>query len=74
MNAKAEPDVMRSNIGDAARVDKRVYLKTMGFLGRHDARDLLPAVTCPVLILAGEHDNVTPPDTAESMRRCLASE
>ena len=34
---------------------------------RPDRRDLLPTLSCPVLVLVGEHDKVTPLDSAKTM-------
>jgi pimeloyl-ACP methyl ester carboxylesterase len=34
---------------------------------RPDRRDLLPSLDCPVLVLVGEHDKVTPLDSAKTM-------
>jgi pimeloyl-ACP methyl ester carboxylesterase len=35
--------------------------------GEHDARELLPEVECPVLVVAGERDSFTPAYLAEEM-------
>lgn len=34
---------------------------------RPDRRDLLPSLDCPVLVLVGEHDKVTPLDSAKTL-------
>lgn len=38
-----------------------------GMAARPDSLDLLPQITCPTLILVGEHDVLTPPSEAEAM-------
>jgi pimeloyl-ACP methyl ester carboxylesterase len=38
-----------------------------GMAARPDSMDLLPSITCPTLILVGEHDVLTPPGEAEAM-------
>ena len=38
-----------------------------GMAARPDSRDVLPLITCPTLILVGEHDTLTPPNEAEAM-------
>jgi pimeloyl-ACP methyl ester carboxylesterase len=37
------------------------FLRQLGAIGEFDALDRLPAVRCPVLLLAGEDDHVAPP-------------
>lgn len=39
--------------------------------GRMDFRRALAAVRCPVLVLAGERDPITPPAFGEDIARCL---
>jgi len=38
-----------------------------GMAARPDSRPLLPQITCPVLILVGEEDTLTPPADSEAM-------
>lgn len=50
-----------------ADVDMRVYLRALEIAGEHDARDVLPAVRIPVLVIVGERDWLTPCEAAESI-------
>jgi 3-oxoadipate enol-lactonase len=36
-----------------------------GIAQRADSSDLLPKITCPTLVIVGEHDALTPPDLAQ---------
>ncbi len=38
-----------------------------GMAARHDATGDLPSITVPTLVIAGEHDALTPPDEARAM-------
>jgi len=55
-----------------ARLDFRLYAKTLAALGRHDATDVLSHVSCPTLIVTGDRDVMTPSATAR--RICDAIE
>lgn len=54
-------------IRSVAGVEKRHYLRTMMALARHSARDVLPDLDCPAMIICGERDWVTPPRVARVM-------
>lgn len=64
-------DVFLSNVRDVAEADRRTYLRTMLELGRHDAWDVLPTLTAPALIIAGERDYLTPPKVAHEMAAAM---
>jgi pimeloyl-ACP methyl ester carboxylesterase len=55
-------------------VDFPMFLRMLRAAGEHDARDLLPHVEVPVLVVAGDRDTFTPPylarEMAESIPRC----
>ena len=40
-------------------------------IGRIDSRPDLAAITCPTLVLVGEHDILTPPDRAQEMAEAI---
>ncbi len=63
----ADPKIFDAAIRSVAGVEKRHYMKTMMALARHDARDVLPKMTCPAMIICGERDWVTPPRVARVM-------
>ena len=43
-----------------SNIDKRCFLEMAGYLAGHSARDLLPRIDVPTLIVAGTRDNFTP--------------
>jgi pimeloyl-ACP methyl ester carboxylesterase len=48
-------------------VDFPMFLRMLRAAGEHSARDLLPRITVPVLVVAGERDTFTPPYLAREM-------
>ena len=54
-------------VASVAGNEAKIYFGTLDELARHDARDMLPSIRCPVLIVAGEADWVTPVSAAEQM-------
>ncbi|MDR5696490.1 MAG: alpha/beta fold hydrolase [Armatimonadota bacterium] len=56
----------------ALRVPDHVLAACLkGMMDRPDSRDLLPNLGIPVLIVVGEEDALTPPDSARQMARSL---
>lgn len=53
--------------GDFLRLDFDAYSRIFRALGDHDARDVLPLVKVPMLVIAGDRDLFTPLDTAREM-------
>jgi pimeloyl-ACP methyl ester carboxylesterase len=55
-------------------VDFPMFLRMLRAAGQHDARDLLPNINVPVLVVAGDRDTFTPPylasEMAEAIPRC----
>src|SRR6185503_4124752 len=43
-----------------ARVDLPLFVEMLGHAGRHTAREILPTIAVPTLIVAGERDGFTP--------------
>jgi pimeloyl-ACP methyl ester carboxylesterase len=54
-----------------ASMDWKLYLHSLARLGDHDACDVLPEVSIPTLIIAGDRDLLTPPHTAEAIHRAV---
>jgi len=50
------------------KLDFEVYNKILATLGDHDARDVLPGLDRPVLIIAGDKDPMTPSWLSERMK------
>jgi pimeloyl-ACP methyl ester carboxylesterase len=55
-----------------AEVDVRLYLSMLAGAGRHSARDVLPRIEVPTLIIAGDRDGFTPPGLSEEMHQRIA--
>jgi pimeloyl-ACP methyl ester carboxylesterase len=47
-----------------AATSRGIAAASRGMALREDATDLLPAITCPTLVIVGEDDALTPPDLA----------
>jgi 3-oxoadipate enol-lactonase len=69
---RARRDLFHAIIDTVDRADKRIYMTTMKNLMAHDARDVLPSIRCPTLIVAGDNDWVTPPSAAQLMKDQVA--
>jgi pimeloyl-ACP methyl ester carboxylesterase len=54
-----------------ARVDLPLFIDMLAHAGRHSAREILPTVEVPALIIAGERDNMTPRALSEEMQRMI---
>lgn len=63
----APPEIMAEYFAHMQRLDPVVLLRMFRAMQLHTARDLLPDVACPVLVLAGEGDRLTPVSTAREM-------
>jgi pimeloyl-ACP methyl ester carboxylesterase len=54
-----------------ARVDVRLFLEMLAAAGRHTARELLPMIAVPTLIVSGDRDGFTPADLSTEMHRLI---
>jgi pimeloyl-ACP methyl ester carboxylesterase len=54
-----------------AGVDLPLFLDMLAHAGRHSARDVLPTIAVPTLIVAGERDHMTPRDLSEEMHELI---
>jgi pimeloyl-ACP methyl ester carboxylesterase len=54
-----------------ANVDLPLFLEMLAHAGRHSAREILPAVDVPALIVAGDRDGFTPLALSEEMHRLI---
>jgi pimeloyl-ACP methyl ester carboxylesterase len=52
-----------------AGLDVEVFLRTLRALGDHDASRILPHIDVPVLVVAGDHDRMTPRGLSQQMVR-----
>jgi pimeloyl-ACP methyl ester carboxylesterase len=54
-----------------ARVDVRLFLEMLAAAGRHTARELLPMIAVPTLIVSGDRDGFTPADLSTEMHQLI---
>jgi pimeloyl-ACP methyl ester carboxylesterase len=54
-----------------ARIDVRLFLNMLAGAGRHSAKDILPTVTVPTLVLSGKLDSFTPMSLSEEMHELI---
>jgi pimeloyl-ACP methyl ester carboxylesterase len=69
---RIDADALRDVAGDFQGLDFALYADQLRRLGEHDARDLLPQIDVPVLIITGDNDLMTPVFTARRMNRKIA--
>lgn len=68
---KAPPEIMAEYFAHMQRLDPVLLLRMFRAMQLHTARTLLPDVACPVLVLAGEGDTLTPVNTSREMAMLL---
>lgn len=66
---RARPEIFLADVRSTMQSESEAYFTTMRKLFEHDARDMLPAVRCPALVVAGGRDWVTPAGAAKQMAR-----
>ena len=54
-----------------AHLDPRLLAEVTASYLEHSAADVLPTITVPTLLVAGERDQLTPVATAERMQRAI---
>ncbi len=64
-------DIFRELVGEFAKLDFHLYAETLNELGNHDAKDVLEIVDCPVLVISGDRDLMTPVEKAMETARML---
>lgn len=64
-------DDMRPYVTHMRAMDPRLFLAMLGAAGEHSAEDLLPKISVPTLVIAGERDTFTPLFLAESMAKAI---
>ena len=71
-HADIDVDALRDVAAEFKTIDFEIYSDLLRELGHHDARDLLPAIDIPVLIITGDQDLMTPVFTARKMNQKIA--
>jgi pimeloyl-ACP methyl ester carboxylesterase len=64
-------DDFRPYIEHLARMDMRVFLRLARDMREHSARDVLPTISVPTLVVGGARDKFAPPVIAEQMHRAI---
>ena len=54
-----------------AQVDPQLFVDMLSHAGRHTARELLPDVRVPTLVVGGDRDGFTPVSLSEEMHRLV---
>jgi pimeloyl-ACP methyl ester carboxylesterase len=67
--ATIDREALAELAADFKDLDFALYAQLMAELGKHDARDLLPAIDVPVLIITGDKDAMTPLFIARRMNQ-----
>jgi pimeloyl-ACP methyl ester carboxylesterase len=65
------PEILKGVFDHTAAMDPRVVGRVVASYFEHSARDVLPTVRVPTLILAGDRDELTPVACAERMQRTI---
>jgi len=60
VNHELDRGVFRDMAGNFRHLDMHLYLEALLRLGEHDARDVLPSITAPTLLISSTHDRMTP--------------
>ncbi|MBI4512293.1 MAG: alpha/beta hydrolase [Deltaproteobacteria bacterium] len=75
---EVNPDLLRLDdfrpyLEHLSNMDPSLFLEMLEHAGRHSARELLPTIDVPTLIIAGDRDGFTPVHLSEEMHRSIAS-
>jgi pimeloyl-ACP methyl ester carboxylesterase len=69
VSMRVDQHAMAAVARDWVTMDFALYADILHRLGEHDARDILPAIDVPTLIITGSKDVFTPMETARTMNR-----
>jgi len=64
---------LRGRLGTHGEPDRRALAAGLGILQRSDLREAVPQVALPTLVIAGEHDRITPPGAGLALAAALPS-
>jgi pimeloyl-ACP methyl ester carboxylesterase len=54
-----------------SKIDVRLFIEMLAYAGRHSAKDLLPEIDVPTLVVSGERDGFTPPHLSAEMHQLI---
>jgi pimeloyl-ACP methyl ester carboxylesterase len=66
-----EPRDFMPYLEGMARIDTRLFVAMLSAAGQHSAEDLLPQISVPTLVIAGERDGFTPPERSRAMAAAI---
>lgn len=66
-----EPRDFMPYLEGMARIDARLFVAMLSSAAQHSAEDLLPEITTPTLVIAGERDGFTPPERSRAMAEAI---
>lgn len=66
-----EPRDFMPYLEGMARIDARLFVAMLSSAAQHSADDLLPQITVPTLVIAGERDGFTPPERSRAMAQAI---
>ena len=65
------PEDFKPYLEHMACVDPRLFVDMLAAAGRHTAREILPSIDVPTLIIAGDRDGFTPLSLSEEMHALI---
>ncbi len=69
VSRETDPVLFDAIVRSVRGIEKGYYGRCMKELATHDASDVLPTITCPVVVVAGERDYLIPTARAQWMAR-----
>jgi pimeloyl-ACP methyl ester carboxylesterase len=66
-----EPRDFMPYLEGMSKIDSRLFVAMLSAAGQHSAEDLLPEISLPVLVIAGERDGFTPPERSRAMAAAI---
>ena len=66
-----EPSDLMPYLEGMARIDARLFVAMLSSAGQHSADDLLPSISVPTLVVAGERDGFTPAERSRAMAEAI---
>jgi pimeloyl-ACP methyl ester carboxylesterase len=69
--SRVAPEDVEPYFQHVIHLDFTLFLRMLRAAGEHSAEDLLPQVSIPVLVVAGERDSFTPPQVSRAMAEAI---
>ena len=68
---RTDQEIFQPYLAHLADMNLDVFFRTLDYANQHSARDHLPQIKIPVLVIAGEDDQMTPPRLAGELAALL---